>query len=157
MKKATRRELRKAKKGWTRIGYTDRYKKFHNNYRIVCNVYGQCEIQVRVLWIFWIKYEPISFIPRPGLELYVLIGGFNGYRMSTSRITYEQARVVLSFNFRLGELNVELKHKGFDKFYDEWKERERDLMLNAYKEYSKGFNHDFLSVTADLKETNSKN
>jgi len=153
MRKATRRELRKAKKGWTGIGYTHRYKKFHNNYRIVCNVYGQCEIQVRVLWIFWIKYEPISFIPRPRLEHYVLITETGGYSMRTSRITHDQARVVLSFNFRLGELNVELKHKGFDKFYDEWKERERDLKLNAYKEYSKGFNHDFYSATVVLEET----
>ena len=46
---------------------------------------------------------------------------------------------------------------GFDKFYDEWKKGEQDLKLDAYKEYSKGFNHDFLSATADLKETNSKN
>ena len=50
-----------------------------------------------------------------------------------------------------------LKHNGFDKFYDEWEKREQDLKLDAYKEYSKGFNHDFLSATADLKETNSKN
>jgi hypothetical protein len=53
----------------------------------------------------------------------------------------------------LGELNAELKHKGFDKFYDEWRKREQDLKLNAYKEYSKGFGHDFSAATYDLKET----
>ena len=154
MKKATRRELRKAKKGWSNIGRKYRYDKFHSNYRIVCNVYGQCEIQVRVLWIFWIKYEePIYFILHPRLEHYVLITETGGYSMRTSRITHDQARVVLSFNFSLGELNAELKHKGFDEFYDEWKERERDLKLNAYKEYSKGFNHDFYSAKVVLEET----
>jgi hypothetical protein len=153
MRKATRRELRKAKKGWSNIGRKYRYDKFHSNYRIVCNLYGSCEIQVRVLWIFWIKYEPISFIPRPRLERFVLITGTEGYNMGTSKITHDQARVVLSFNFSLGELNAELKHKGFDEFYDEWEERERDLKLNAYKEYRKGFNHDFYSATVVLEKT----
>ena len=153
MRKATRRELRKAKKGWSNIGRKYRYDKFHSNYRIVCNLYGSCEIQVRVLWIFWIKYEPISFIPRPSLERFVLISETQGYNMGTSKITHDQARVVLSFNFSLGELNAELKHKGFDEFYDEWEERERDLKLNAYKEYRKGFNHDFYSATVVLEKT----
>ena len=153
MRKTTPRDLRTAKKGWNNIGEKYRRDKFHNNYRIVCDLYGRCEIQVRVLWIFWIKYEPISFIPKPRLERSILIGGMNGYTMSTSRITYDQARVVLSFNFRLGELDAELKHKGWDEFKNEWEERERDLKLNAYKEYSKGFNHDFSTATFDLKET----
>jgi len=153
MKKLTRREIRKAKKGWNNLGRIQRATKLHNNFRIVCDLYGRCEIQVRVLWIFWVKYESISFLPIPRLEDFVLINEMNGYSMRTSRITHEQARVVLSFNFNLGELNAELKHKGFDEFYDEWEERERDLKLNAYKEYSKGFNHDFSSATFDLKET----
>ena len=153
MRKATPRYLRKAKKGFNSNGYRHRYKKFHNNYRIVCDVYGQCEIQVRVLWIFWIEYQNFSVIPRPRLERFVLMNDFAGYNMKTFGITHEQARVVLSFNFSLGELNAELKHKGFDKFYDEWEEREQELKLNAYKEYSKGFNHDFFSATVVLEET----